>query len=524
MRLSALVGAAGGRVARRAVNLLRVKVENSTIVKTVWQKFQALCAVLCIAVYAVSTGYALFLIHREIRNHEQISEREFGDLRQFASSAASAGWTGAAFKEDIRDAVFTSQALEAVIITGAGAYAIAIEKTPGIIKWADNAPYFSGGFSFFKRLGAVSVPLDGQQSLSIHAAASYIDFASLLYILRKALLAILAAVILSFGLLIIDTTLVKKERPLKSAPPPPPSPARGGDFDDDAAFDDDAVYEEDEDAVPPPSAVDVIAEHDGADEDDDAGKDAGPFAVDVFSADESSAMPEERAPDESGGGIAEDIESEREPAPPHAGEDLAFEEPAAEEEAGGDSGDAGEEEKEEERTELSGLLAAAELYETDTFGDFDGEPDFAEALAPELEKAEEYEAGLSLLSAAWTEDAPPGILHDAAEAVFKRGSRVYEKKGRGIYIIVPGVEVDDAFETAKRFHREAVSQLAPDSPSALRIGISSRAGRTLHAERLINEAERALGKAGEDEKHPIVAFRADNEKYKAFIASHAQLR
>jgi hypothetical protein len=492
------------------------EVENGTVVKTVWQKFQALCAVLCILVYALSTGYALFLIRREIRNHEQISEREFGDLRQFASSAAAAGWTGAAFKEDIRDAVFTSQALEAVIITGAGSYAVAIEKTPGIIKWADNAPYFSGGFSFFKRLAAVSLPLDGQQTLSIHAAARYIDFASLLYIMRKALLAILAAVILSFSLLIIDTALVKKTAPAKSAPPPPQY-----DEDEDDDFEDDAVFEADDDE-PPPSAVDVIAEE-SAEEDE-----ADPFAVDVLRAEESGGAPEMEEPERGADGeaapeIAEEPEAE-ERAEPEAAAEPETEgeaEPEAEEGGTAEPEESGEESAEDK--EAAGLLAAAELYETDTFGDFDGEPDFAQTLGPELEKAEEYEAGLSLLCAVWAEDAPAGILHEAAAEVFKKGSRIQERKGRGIYIIVPGVEVDDAFETAKRFHREAVSRLAVEDSSALLIGISSRAGRTLHAERLINEAERALGKAGEDEKHPVVAFRADKEKYKAFIAAHAQL-
>jgi hypothetical protein len=51
----------------------------------------------------------------------------------------------------------------------------------------------------------------------------------------------------------------------------------------------------------------------------------------------------------------------------------------------------------------------------------------------------------------------------------------------------------------------------------LLVGISSRAGRKVTAERLINEAETALLKARTEKDHSVVAFRADPEKYRDFV-------
>jgi hypothetical protein len=55
--------------------------------------------------------------------------------------------------------------------------------------------------------------------------------------------------------------------------------------------------------------------------------------------------------------------------------------------------------------------------------------------------------------------------------------------------------------------------------NSLRIGISSRNKRLVRAARLLLEASRALDKAGQEPDSPIVAFKSDPEKYKAFMRS-----
>jgi hypothetical protein len=405
-------------------------------VKLVWQRFQAVMSVICIVVYAASTFYALLLIYGAVNEHRDLSGHEYAELRDFAVSAGVLGWKTPGFREDIRDAVSQSRTLQAVIITGPGDYSITVEKAPGIIKWTGSYPHFSSGFYMLKRLEPAALVIDGQRNIVMSALATYIDFFNLLFILRKALLAILIAVVISFSLLIADIILKKPDASLQTEVEPQAEVRKAERF-----------YPEDT-----PAAADEKA----------AEKDTG---IDIKS---------ERAEDER----VETYETEPEPPLPD--------------------------------------------YETDTFGEFDDEPAFAETLAPELESADENDKELSLITAAWSEeDAPYKLLIDTAKKYFKQGSRIFEKNVPGIYVIAGDTTIDEAFEAAKHLHREAVSKLPDGKKSALTIGISSRAGRTMHAERLIGEAERALGKAAEDAASPIVAFKVDLQKYKEFLARNA---
>jgi hypothetical protein len=54
------------------------------------------------------------------------------------------------------------------------------------------------------------------------------------------------------------------------------------------------------------------------------------------------------------------------------------------------------------------------------------------------------------------------------------------------------------------------------------MGLSSRSGRPVNAERLMFEAEEALERAMMDPVSHIVAFKSDPEKYRAFMESRGQ--
>jgi hypothetical protein len=60
-----------------------------------------------------------------------------------------------------------------------------------------------------------------------------------------------------------------------------------------------------------------------------------------------------------------------------------------------------------------------------------------------------------------------------------------------------------------------------NSISNLFIGLSSRSGRLLNAERIMFECNQALEKAKSDPKSSIIAFKSDPEKYRAFIRNQA---
>jgi len=156
----------------------------------------------------------------------------------------------------------------------------------------------------------------------------------------------------------------------------------------------------------------------------------------------------------------------------------------------------------------------------DDFAGFGGAADINYYLEPELKKAGEENGDISLLSAAWEkEEMPLDILVNSALDIFKEGTRVFEKTPPGIYVIVPGGNIDECFNTSKRFYRDAVAALPPGADSNLYIGISSKAGRVLSAERLVSETESAFEKARETPGQPVVAFKADLKKYNKLIGA-----
>ena len=61
-----------------------------------------------------------------------------------------------------------------------------------------------------------------------------------------------------------------------------------------------------------------------------------------------------------------------------------------------------------------------------------------------------------------------------------------------------------------------------ESPADLCIGLSSRSGRLIDADRLIFETNEALEKALTDPSSNIIAFRSNPEKYRAYIASQGK--
>jgi hypothetical protein len=76
---------------------------------------------------------------------------------------------------------------------------------------------------------------------------------------------------------------------------------------------------------------------------------------------------------------------------------------------------------------------------------------------------------------------------------------------------------------AEEFRNKLFTKINSDilKKSSWGIGLSSRSGRLLEANRLLLEASRALEKALEDPASPIVAFKSDPERYRAFISNKA---
>jgi hypothetical protein len=107
----------------------------------------------------------------------------------------------------------------------------------------------------------------------------------------------------------------------------------------------------------------------------------------------------------------------------------------------------------------------------------------------------------------------------AAETVqfFNMRDLIFEKGKRGISVIIPGIDLDQGIVKAEEFHSRLLKKLADgfSAKTDLHIGLSSRSGRLIDADRLLFESAGALEKAKKNE--PVVAFRSDPEKYREFI-------
>ncbi|MDR1248786.1 MAG: hypothetical protein LBK63_05720 [Treponema sp.] len=110
-------------------------------------------------------------------------------------------------------------------------------------------------------------------------------------------------------------------------------------------------------------------------------------------------------------------------------------------------------------------------------------------------------------------------IADRAGAFFNNPDSVFERGGKGLAVILSGAGLEESFSRAKQFHNLIAADFPELFPgkNSFRIGISSRNKRLVRANRLFLEASRALDKTGQEPESPIVAFKSDPDKYKAFV-------
>jgi hypothetical protein len=103
---------------------------------------------------------------------------------------------------------------------------------------------------------------------------------------------------------------------------------------------------------------------------------------------------------------------------------------------------------------------------------------------------------------------------------FTQRDLIFEKGEQGITLIIPALTLEQGFSKSEEFRNKINNNLIDSSGADLELcmGLSSRAGRLVEADRLIFEASQALVKAVNDPDSPIVAFKSDPEKYRDFIS------
>jgi hypothetical protein len=113
----------------------------------------------------------------------------------------------------------------------------------------------------------------------------------------------------------------------------------------------------------------------------------------------------------------------------------------------------------------------------------------------------------------------------AGEAIkfFTQKDLIFEKGEQGMAMIIPALNLDQGIAKSEEFRNRIQNSMIDSSgtPPDLCIGLSSRTGRLVEAERLVFEASQALAKAMDDPESPIIAFRSDPEKYRQFISKNS---
>ena len=104
---------------------------------------------------------------------------------------------------------------------------------------------------------------------------------------------------------------------------------------------------------------------------------------------------------------------------------------------------------------------------------------------------------------------------------FQSNDMLFEYMNDGFSIIKNNTNVDGALEIASSLREDIIKIIKGENMKPkCAVGISSRSMRMLPGKRLIQEAREALENAEADETSPIVAFRADADKYRKFIAEN----
>ena len=156
---------------------------------------------------------------------------------------------------------------------------------------------------------------------------------------------------------------------------------------------------------------------------------------------------------------------------------------------------------------------------------FHSEQNLEEKLDRELVRAASSEQDVSLFivripNLSFASNASKRICAYLFER-FQSNDMLFEYMNDGFAIIKINTNVDGALEIASSLREDIIKIIKGENMEPkCAVGISSRSMRMLPGKRLIQEAREALENAEADEASPIVAFRADADKYRKFIAEN----
>ena len=498
-------------------------------------KISSIIATLCIFIYIVAIAFGAVQIIENNGQRRSLAEKEFYDLTDRASSSAVIlGFMSEAYRETIKDFIAGSETLLGVIITGSdGEFAFERYQGSGIV-WSANSPRFKTGAGFIGEPFLLYLRIEGQRNVTIQAIYSPFESALILKVLRNTLLAVLAALAIALITLLVEITFKKKTAYYQSEETD--STDASDSTDENVYLDESAASEEStgETRQFVPDRV-FVTRSTKRDEYPTVSKwvDDPEIQADAEGPD---ILPEAEGPDIQGDAEEpEDFQTpfdktlaelsklvqEREPEIP-VSETILEEKPPV---------------SQETEVEIPWKDLPIELEETpqglfSPRSNIGWESYTRDRLTSELHRCASSEQDLVFIAMDFrgTEGINDTLyrqIADEAVSLFGLRDLIFERGGRGLSVIVPGVDLDHGIGKSEDFRNRIIARMAEslkdriESPGAeLCIGLSSRSGRLLEADRMMLESSRALEKALEDPASPIMAFKSDPEKYREYLKGH----
>ncbi|OHE69713.1 MAG: hypothetical protein A2413_20965 [Treponema sp. RIFOXYC1_FULL_61_9] len=407
-------------------------------------KYLNIAAIACVCVYLVAAGSVAVRLASRAAANEVLAGKEFAEIVDRASAAAILGFMDAPFREAVRDGIENSRTLAAAIVTGPEGPEYAVERTSGHLMPGNGAPRFASAF------GAREAPLfsplrfEGIRNATISAQALIITEADVFAVLRDALFAVLAGLLIALVFLAVPGSKAQATAPAEE-------------------------NLHDRSRAGEPSGLDK------------AGRpEAAPVAAPIV--DEAFDIPDLSV--EVSAEVTEDL------PPVKAG-------------------------MEERPRSPVGLYSPRSGLGWEEYAH--------DRIESELHRCASFEQDLVFLvmaPSARTAGIQSSISDVAREIVGFFGFKdlAFERGDSGVSLILPNVDLDRGLRMSDEFRDALRDEGGVLAGIDLRIGLTSRSGRLVDTDRLIMEAERALEKALEEDDSPIVAFKPDPERYRAFVA------
>jgi len=433
--------------------------------------FSNIIASVCILIYIGAIVFAGIWVYNSIRDRRTLAGREFSDLARRSSDLWTLEGVNDVFKAEITNEILKSKCLQGIIISGPwGDYTM--ERNLGeIIAWNESTPVFKFPFGVSKEPLSTPIVL-GEYRSTIKAVYNYIDYEILIAIFKRTLFVVLATLALALFTLIFQRFAFTIPRPKRES----------------------SILEED-----------IPLERSERNEDSKK-----PAMIDM----ETLSKIYKSRPRGGGEGKVK--------------RDLPFvqKEVFSTEKKDKDK----DKEKEEnivEKKEIDILTPAiknpSKPLPSSEENKIGKESNMQDKLEAELKRSSSLDQDLVFMIVEIQEGKTftkgLRLLEDESVKLFLRRDLVFEKGPKGVSIIIPNIDLDQGFTKSEKLYNRVIDKYKETFASEAKIymGLSSRALRKIDAQSIIFEANGALKKAYEYPDSPIVAFKSDPEKYKAFI-------